>query len=264
MSGGVLPTSARPQPAPGPSELAPGQPLGDSTSTPERWSVDRELNILWKVEELIRVQTQESRQKAAFIHFLHEVLPSIDDDLFPEYFDHVVRYTQKFVDESKRCARQRAQGEEDEEEDVALQDSEGAARGQPPSLKLACSELEDEDDDSDLTGEVVDPDYDLPAGPSLLGVSSVHRGPTGKVMSYGPAAKHWRTLPLMRPRPSAQSGRQLLRTGSGPQTSTLSAMASVPYSMGSSSGQHVNVALSGQRYQEQFTHFATQYSVPWA
>ncbi len=44
------------------------------------------------------------------------------------------------------------------------------------------SEMRQEEDDVDLMGEVVDP-YELPAGPSILGVSSVHRGPTGS--SYG-------------------------------------------------------------------------------
>ena len=55
--------------------------------------MDREMSILRKVEELVKPKSRDQRQKDKFIDFLHEMLPSIHPALFPEYFEHVVRYT---------------------------------------------------------------------------------------------------------------------------------------------------------------------------
>ncbi len=256
VSGGVPSTAANYQPTPGTSGLAPGQPLDSSTGTQGGVSVDRELRILQRVEELVRVASPENRQKAAFINFLRETIASIDDDLFPEYYDHVVRYTRKFVDESRRRARTRAQREQERADAGTLEDNEGAVGGQAPSSGLPRSEMEDDEDDSDSNGGVIDPDLDLPDGPSLLGVSRVTRGPTGRIVSMGPSARHQRLLSLRRP--SSQGGDQPQGTWPGPQASSSSAGYSVPHSMGSYSGQHGNVAQSAQRFQAQFNQFASQ------
>ncbi len=103
--------------------MATSQVVG-SSSTPGGWPLDRELSILRKVEELVKPKSRDQRQKDKFIDFLHEMLPLIHPAHFPEYFEHVLRYTRRFVDESNRLAGQRSQ--EDEDEDATSRDSKGA------------------------------------------------------------------------------------------------------------------------------------------
>ena len=86
--------------------------------------MDRELAILRKVEELVRPKSRDQRQKDKFIDFLHEMLPLIHPLLFPEYFEHVARYTRRFVDESNRLTGQRSQEDEDEDEDATSRGNE--------------------------------------------------------------------------------------------------------------------------------------------
>ncbi len=144
--------SGVPPPAvPGPSGMATSQVVGPS-STPEGWPLDWELSILWKVEELVRPKSQDQRQKDKFIDFLREMLPSIHPRLFPEYFEHVVCYTQRFMDESNRLAGEHSQEDEDENEDAGSRGSEGAVGGRTRSSMSRPSEMRQEDDDVDLTG----------------------------------------------------------------------------------------------------------------
>ncbi len=255
-SGGAPLASVAPPPAvPGTSGMATSQPVGPS-STPGGWPLDRELSILRKVEELVKPKSRDQRQKDKFIDFLHEMLPSIHPTLFPEYFEHVVRYTRRFVDESNRLAGKRSQEDEDEEEDATSRGSEAGGGGRTRSSMARPSEMGQEDDDEDLTGEVVDP-YELPAGPSILGVRSVLRGSSGGIVGYGPSIPPRR--PKRRPSVSPPAGQRQSRMGSPPRAPASSAQGSGSYSTGSF-GSLSNATVSPSRFQEQFTNFASQRS----
>ncbi len=79
-------------------------------STVDQSSFDEMADRLDKrIDELLHGSDVQSQQKLAFNHFIGTCLPSICDEIWPQYYGNVAEYTAKCVQLSREIAARKAQ-----------------------------------------------------------------------------------------------------------------------------------------------------------